>query len=87
MLRGEEIASQLSIWWGMKFQNHADHAIFVFCTDRSAHLLCEKLCNIKSKTGGAFRVFYGIEPIEELSDLNGIQTGSVIGESYASVRR
>ena len=54
MLRGEEIASQLSIWWGMKFQNHADHAIFVFCTDRSAHLFCEKFCNIKSETGGGF---------------------------------
>lgn len=71
----------------MKSHNYMDHSIFVFCTDRSAHLLCEKLCDIKSKTGGAFRVFYGIEPIEELSDLNGIQTGGVIGESYASVRR
>ena len=86
MLRGEEIASQLSIWWGMKFQNHADHAIFVFCTDRSAHLFCEKLCNIKSETGGGFCVFHGIEPMEELTYLNGIQTGSVVGESHTSVR-
>ena len=71
----------------MKSHYYMNHSIFVFCTDRSAHLFCEKPCDIKSKTGGAFRVFYGIEPIEELSDLNGIQTGGVVGESYASVRR
>lgn len=71
----------------MKSHNYMDHSIFVFCTDRSAHLLCEKLCDIKSETGGAFRVFHGIEPMEELTYLNGIQTGGVIRESYASVRR
>lgn len=70
----------------MKSHNYMDHSIFVFCTDRSAHLFCEKLCDIKSKTSGGFCVFHGIEAMEELTYLNGIQTGSVVGESHTSVR-
>ena len=43
-------------------------------------------CDIKSKTSGGFCVFHGIEAMEELTYLNGIQTGSVVGESHTSVR-